>query len=156
METTLNYRYAAFAIPATLCVYVAFALLTGWEDYGLTARAENWQRWQVGRIGTVTAWLLIASVLLRYRRHVANWRSFLYSAIATSLAAIVIAPTLVSQSANYAVIAGSVACYAIVSGFLCITVKKPWTAGALGVILFPAQLFVDATTHVLLGIFRFH
>jgi hypothetical protein len=67
-----------------------------------------------------------------------------------------VAPTLVSQSANYAIIAGSIACYALVSGFLCITVRKPWIAGGLGVILFPAQLFVDATTHVFLGVFRIH
>jgi hypothetical protein len=95
-------------------------------------------------------------MLLRYRRHAVNWRSFLYSAIVTSLAAIIVAPTVVSQGANYAIISGSIACYALVSGFLCITIKRPWVAGVLGVILFPAQLLVDATAHVLLGIFRFH
>jgi hypothetical protein len=42
---------------ATWCAYLAFALLTGWEDYGLTTRGEDWQRWVVGRIGTVTGWL---------------------------------------------------------------------------------------------------
>lgn len=156
MTPTFDHRYAAAAILATWCAYVAFALLTGWEDYGLTARAENWQRWTVGRIGTVTAWLVIASVLLRYRRHAVNWRSFVYSAIATSLAAIMVAPTLVSQNANYAILVGSIACYALVSGFLCSTIKKPWIAGVLGMVLFPAQLFVDATTYVLLGVFRIH
>lgn len=156
METVLDYRHAAVAILATWCAYLAFALLTGWEDYGLTARAEHLQRWEVGRISTVTGWLLIAAMLLRYRRDAVNGRSFLYSAVATSLAAIMTAPTLVSQSANYAIIAGSIACYALVSGFLCITVRKPWIAGGFGAILFPAQLFVDATTHVLLGVFRIH
>lgn len=156
MATTPYHRYAAIAMLATWCAYLTFALLTGWENYGLTARAENWQRWEVGRISTVTGWLLIASVLLRYRLHAVNWQSFLYSAVTTIVSAILVAPTLVSQGANYAVVVGSIAFYALVSGFVCITIKKLWLAVALGAVLFPVQLFVDATTHLLLGVFRIH
>ncbi len=156
METDLRHRRAALGILATWCAYVAFALLTDWEDYGLTARAEHRQTWIVGRVATVSAWLFLATILLLYRKHSIDWRSFSYAAIATSLSAIVVAPALVSQNANHAVIAGSVVFYALVSGFLCIRLKNPRIAGVLGVILLPAQLFVDASTHVLAGVFRIH
>ncbi len=156
MQITANHRYAAFGILATWCAYLAFALLTGWDDYGLSAEPAHSQRWIIHRMATVSAWLLIAAMLLRYRKHALNWRSSLYGAVATSMTAIMVAPTLVPQNANYAVIAGTIASYALVSGFLCITLKKPWIAAVLGVILFPLQLAADGVAHLLSGVFRIH
>lgn len=66
-----------------------------------------------------------------------------------------VSPSLVTKSANDTVIAGTIVFYALVSGFLCATVIKPKIAAVLGFFLFAAQFFVDATAHILSGVFRF-
>jgi hypothetical protein len=97
----------------------------------------------------------VAALLLQYRKHPVNWRSFSYSFLVTGVIAIVISPSLVSRSANDAAIAGTIVFYALVSGFLCVTVRKPTIAAVLGLLLFIAQFFVDATAHIFSGVFRF-
>jgi len=104
----------------------------------------------------VSIWLFVAALLLRYRKYPVNWRSFSYSFVATGIIAIVLSSSLVTKSANDTVIAGTIFFYALVSGFLCVTVSKPTVAAVLGLLLFTAQFFVNATAHVLSGVFRFH
>jgi hypothetical protein len=155
MEIIHNQRNVGLGILLTWCVYIAFALLTDWNDYGLAAKPEGHLRWTIIRLSTVSIWLFAAALLLRYRKHPVNWRSFSYSFLVTAVIAIVISPSLVSRSANDAAIAGTIVFYALVSGFLCVTVRKPTIAAILGLLLFTAQFFVDATAHILSGVFRF-
>jgi len=155
MEIIHNQRNVGLGILLTWCVYIAFVLLTDWNDYGLAAKPEGHLRWTIIRLSTVSIWLFVAGLLLRYRKHPVNWRSFSYSFLVTGVIAIVISPSLVSRSANDAVIAGTIVFYALVSGFLCVTVRKPTIAAVLGLLLFIAQFFVDATAHIFSGVFRF-
>jgi hypothetical protein len=155
MEIMHNQRNVGLGILLTWCVYIAFALLTDWNDYGLAAKPEDHLRWTIIRLSTFSIWLFVAAFLLRYRKHPVNWRSFLYSFLVTGVIAIVISPSLVSRSANDAAIAGTIVFYALVSGFLCVTVRKPKIAAVLGMLLFAAQFFVDATAHIFSGVFRF-
>lgn len=53
------------------------------------------------------------------------------------------------------IIAAAIVFYALVSGLLCLTVKKPAIAVVLGLLLFVAQFFVDATAHIFSGVWRF-
>jgi hypothetical protein len=103
----------------------------------------------------VSIWLFLAALLLRYRKHPVNWRSFSYSSIATIIIAKVVSSSLVSGSANDVIIAGAIVFYALVSGLLYLTVKKPAIAVVLGLLLFVAQFFVDATAHIFSGVWRF-
>jgi hypothetical protein len=156
MEIIHSQRNAGLGILLTWFVYIAFALLTDCKDYQLIARPESYLRWTITRLSTVSIWLFVAALLLRYRKHPVNWRSFSYSFVATGVIAIVISPSLVSRSANDAAIAGTIIFFALVSGFLCVTVRKPKIAAVLGLFLFAAQFFVDATAHIFSGVFRFH
>ncbi len=156
MEIIHSKRNAGLGILLTWCVYIAFALLTDWKDYGLIAKPEGYQRWTIARLSTVSIWLFVAALLLRYRKHPVNWRSFSYSFVATGIIAIVVSSSLVAGSVNYTPIAITIVFYALVSGFLCVTVRKPTVAAVLGLFLFAAQFFVNATAHILSGVFRFH
>jgi hypothetical protein len=156
MEIINRKRNAGRGILLTWCVYIAFVLLTDWNDYGLIAKSEGYLRWTIIRLATLSVWLFVAALLLRYRKHPVNWRSFLYSCIATGIFAIVISSSLVTKSANDVVIAGTIVFYAVVSGFLCVNVRKPKIAAALGLLLFATQFLVDAIAHIFSGVFRFH
>jgi len=155
MEIRNSQRNAGLEILATWCGYIAFALLTDWDDYGLTAKPEHHLRWTIIRLSTVTIWLFLAALLIRYRKHPVNWRSFIYSFIATIIIAKVFSSSLVSGSANDVIIAGAIVFYALVSGFLCVTVKKPRIAAVLGLLFFVIQFLVDATAHIFSGVWRF-
>jgi hypothetical protein len=156
MEIIHSKRNAGLGILLTWCVYIAFALLTNWKHYGLIAQPEGHLRWTIARLSTVSLWLFVAALLLRYRKHPVNWRSFSYAFVATGIVAIVFSSSLVTKSANEMVIAGTIAFYALISGFLCVTNRKPTIAAVLGLFLFAAQFFVNATAHILSGVFRFH
>ena len=156
MEITHSQRNAGLGILLTWCVYITFALLTDWKDFGLIAKPEGYLKWTIIRLSTVSIWLLVATLLLRYRKHPVNWRSFSYSFVATGIIAIVLSDYLVSGSFNYTAIAGTIVFYALVSGFLCATVRKPTIAAVLGLFVFAAQFFVDAIAHIFSGVFRFH
>ena len=156
MEIIHSKRNAGLGILLTWWVYIAFALLTDWKDYGLIAQPEGHLRWTIARLSTVSLWLFVAALLLQYRKHPVNWRSFSYAFVATGIIAIVFSSSLVTKSADNMVIAGTFAFYALVSGFLCVTVRKPTIAAVLGLFLFAAQFFVNATAHILSGVFRFH
>ena len=155
MEIIHRKRNAGLGILLTCCVYLAFVLLTDFKDYELIPRPGSYLRWTITRLSTVSIWLCVAALLLRYRKHPVNWRSFSYSFLATGVIAVVISPSLVSTSANQAAIAGTIIFYALVSGCLCVTVRKPKIAAIFGLCLFAAQFFVDATAHIFSGVFRF-
>ncbi|MEJ2725021.1 MAG: hypothetical protein P8175_10335 [Deltaproteobacteria bacterium] len=155
MEIRNSQRNARLGILLTWCGYIAFALLTDWNDYGLAAKPEYHLRWTIIRLSTFSIWLFLASLLLQYRKHPVNWRSFLYSSIATIIIAKVFSSSLVSGTANDLIIAGAIVFYALVSGFLCVTVKKPTIAAVLGLLLFLTQFIVDATAHIFSGVWRF-
>jgi hypothetical protein len=156
MEIIRSQRNAELGILLTWCAYIAFAVLTDLKDYELVARPERHLRWTIIRLSTVTFWLFVASLFIRYRKHPVNWLSFIYSFIATSVIAIVISPSLVSKSINGAIVIGTIAFYALVSGFLCVTLRKPIIAALLGLICFAAQFLIDATAHIFSGVFRFN
>ena len=155
MEILNSQRNAGLGIMLTWCGYIGFALLSDWNDYGLAAKSEYHLRWTIIRLSTFSIWLLLASLLLRYRKHPVNWRSFSYSSIATIIIAKVFSSSLVSGSANDVIIAGAIVFYALVSGFLCVTIRKPKIAAVLGLLLFVTQFFVDATAHIFSGVWRF-
>ena len=154
MKIIHNKRNVGLGILLTWCVYIAFALLTDWDDYGMAAKPEHHLRYTIIRLSTFSIWLFVVALLLRYRKHPVNWRSFSYSFLVTGVIAIVISPSLVTRRANDAAIAGTIVFYALVSGFLCITVRKPTIAAVLGLLLFAAQFFVDAIAHISSGVFR--
>ena len=66
------------------------------------------------------------------------------------------ASSLVPAAANHMLVAGTVGMYALAAGFVCITGARPLHALAIGALLFPAQLLLDATGHFLSGQFRLH
>ena len=105
-------RNAGLRILLTWCGYIPFALLTDWNDYGLAAKPEHHLRWTIIRLSTFSIWFFLASLLLRYRKHAVNWRSFSYSFIATIIIAKVFSASLVSGSANDVIIAGAIVLYA--------------------------------------------
>ena len=156
MEIINGKRNVGLGILLTWCVYITFVLLTDWQDYGLVAESEGYLRWTIIRLSTVSVWLFVAALLLKYRKHPINWRSFLYAFIATGITAIVTSSSLVTKSANDLVIAGTIVFYAVVSGFLCVTVSKPTIAAGLGLLLFAGQFLFDAIAHIFSGVFRFH
>ena len=154
MKIIHSKRNVCLGILLTWCVYVAFALLTDWTDYGLEAKPQHHLRWTIIRLSTFSIWLFVAALLLRYRKNRVNWRSFLFSFIVTGIIAILISPSLVTRYANEAAIAGTIVFYALVSGLLCITVRKPTIAAPLSLLLFAAQFFLDAIAHISSGVFR--
>ena len=156
MDGLHSKRNAGLGILLTWCVYIAFALLTDWSDYGLVAQPEGYLRWTITRLSTMSTWLFVTALLLRYRKHPVNWRSFSYSFVATGIIAMVLSPSLVPGSVDYTAIGETIVFYALVSGFLCLTVRRPAVAAVLGLLFFTAQLFVDATAHIFSGVFRFH
>jgi len=156
MERINSKRDAGLGILLTWCVYIVFALFTGWKDYGLIAKPEGYLRWTLARLSTVSIWLLLAGLLLWYREHPVNWRSFIYSSVATGIIAFILSGSLVSKSVNHAVIAGTILFYAVVSGFLCVTIRNSKIAVFLGLLLFAAQFVLNAFAHILFGVFRFH
>ena len=154
MKIIHSKSHVGLGILLTWCVYVAFALLTDWTDYGLEAKPQHHLRWTIIRLSTFSLWIFVAALLLRYRKHPLNWRSFLFSFIVTGIIAILISPSLVTRYANEVVIAGTIVFYALVSGSLCITVRKPAIAALLGLLLFAAQFFLNAIAHISSGVFR--
>lgn len=156
MEIVHSQRNAGLGILLTWCMFITFVLLTDWKDYGLTAKPDCYLRWAIVRLSTVSIWLFVAALLLWYRKHLVNWRSFSYSFVVTGLIAIVVSDSLVSGSVSYTAIAGTIVFYALVSGFLCATVRKPKIAAVLGLFFFATQFFVDAIAHIFSGVFRFH
>ncbi|MFC1580278.1 hypothetical protein ACFL4N_05135 [Thermodesulfobacteriota bacterium] len=155
-DSNTSKRNAGLGILLTWFLYLMFALLTDWNDYGLGEQAEGYSRWIFVRLSTMTVWLFVAALLLRYRKHPVNWRSFSYSFVATGIIAMAISSSLVSASASYAAIAGAIVFYALVSGFLCVTIRKPAMATVLGLLTFAVQFFGDATAHIFSGAFRVH
>ena len=156
MKISHGRRNAGLGILLTWCVYIAFVLFTDWADYGLVAEPDGHLKWTITRLATLSVWLIVATLLLRYRKQPVNWQSFLFACIAAGIVAIGISSSLVAESANDLVIAGTIAFYAAVSGFLCVTISKPTIAAGLGFLLFAIQLLVDAIAHVFSGVFRFH
>ena len=73
-------------------------------------------RWTIVRLSTFSIWPILAALLIRYRKHPVNWRSFSYSSIATIIIAKVVSSSLVSGSANVVIIAGAIVFYALVPG----------------------------------------
>ena len=109
-------------------------------------------------ISVMTAWLLIATLLLFLRRkaHPVNWRSFSFASAATVIAFLVLSTYLVVPGANLLAVAGSVGFYGLVSGFLCVTVGKPKVAAVVGPLLLCLQLLAGLSLLVTSGVLRFH
>jgi len=138
------------------CTYIAFDFSTRPSSFGLTLDPNGHTTWLFTRLLTFSFWLGLAAVLLGVRRSPVAWRSSAYAFLATSVLAVVIAPSFVPASASHASVAVSIGMYASVSGLVCITIAHPLWAVGLGALLLPAQLVLDATAHVLSGQVRLH
>jgi hypothetical protein len=138
------------------CAYIAFDLSTRPGSFGLTLDPNGHRTWFLTRLLTFSFWLGLAAVLLGVRRSPVAWRSSAYAFLATSVLAVAIAPSFVPATASHASIAISISMYASVSALVCITIARPLWAVGLGALLFPTQLVLDATAHVLSGQFRLH
>jgi len=149
-------RLATRAIALAWLGYVAFAFATRWTDYGLVAPRDGLLAWTLLRIATVSAWLLLALWLVRRSARPARWRGFAVAFTGAGVAALAVAPSLVSALADRAAVAGTLAFYALVSGFLGVRVRKPALAAGLGALLFVAQLGVDGAVQVFSGQYRLH
>lgn len=143
------------AMVLVLCFYLAFVVVTRPSSYGLTLQPDGRTMWVVIRLLTFSFWLTLAALLLGVRSQIA-WRSFAYAFLATCALAVAIAPSIVSSSASYASVAGTIGLYAAASGFVCITATRPLHAAVLGALLFLLQLLLDAAGHFLSGQFRLH
>jgi len=149
-------RLATRAIALAWAAYVAFAFATRWTDYGLVAPRDGFLAWTMLRIATVSAWLLVALWLVRRSERPVRWRGFFVSFTGAGVAALAVAPSLVPAVADRAAIAGTLAFYALVSGFLGLRVRKPALAAGLGALIFVAQLGVDGAAQVFSGQYRLH
>ena len=136
--------------------YIAFVFLTDWQDYGLTPQPEDTLRWSIIRIATVTIWLIVAALILRFHKQPANWQSFFYAFAVTGIIAILVAPRLISSNVNYLAIAGTLLIYALVSGALCVTIRKPIIGAVASPFLFALQVCMDLLAHLASGVFRLH
>ena len=158
MENSGSQRYALLGILLTWCVYIAFALLTDWENFGLEPHwPVSYLRFIIARLSATGFWLILAAllILLRHRKQPVNWRSFSYAFVATGVASVLLLLVVAGQTADFAAIAGSVLFYALVSGFLCVTVRNPRIAAALGLTLFVLQFVGDMFVQLFTGVFRF-
>ena len=157
LEPERSHRYAVLGILGTWCAYVAFALATNWRHFGLTPTwpVDEW-KYTLSRISVMTAWLLVATLLLflRRRAHPANWRSFSYASVGTVITFLVLSTYLVVPGADLLAIAGSVGFYGLVSGFSCITVGKPKVAAIVGPVLLCLQLLAELSSLVTSGVLR--
>jgi hypothetical protein len=138
------------------CFYVAFVIFTDPSSYGLTLQPDGHTTWAVIRLLTFGLWLALAALLLNARRSPIAWRSFSYAFVGSCALAIAIAPSLVPSAASYVSVVGTIAMYAFVAGFVCITATRPLLAFVLGALFFPIQLLLDAAGHLLSGQFRLH
>ena len=157
LEPERSHRYALLGILGTWCAYVAFALATNWRHFGLTPTwpVDGW-KYTLPRISVMTAWLLVATLILfiRRRAHPVNWRSFSYASAATVITFLVFSTYLVVPGANRLAVAGSVGFYGLVSGFSCVTVGKPKVATVVGPLLLCLQLLADLSVLVTSGVLR--
>ena len=157
MENSGSQRNALLGILLTWCAYIVFALLTDWEDFGLEPHWHvSYLRYTIARLSATSFWLVFAAFLLRFRRRKqpANWRSFSYAFAATGISSLLLLRGIADPAANFAAIAGSVLFYALVSGFLCVTVSNPRIAAALGLTLFVLQIIGDMFVLLFTGVFR--
>ena len=158
MENRGSQRNAVLGILLTWCAYIAFALVTDWEDFGLEPHwPVSYLRYTIARLSATGFWLILAALLiiLRHRKQPVNWRSYSYAFASTGIASLLLSFVIVGQAAEFAAIAGSVFFYALVSGFLCITVRSPRAAGVLGPALFVLQSVGDIFVQLFTGVFRF-
>jgi hypothetical protein len=129
---------------------------TEFADYGLTAHEDRVDTWNLVRISTVSSWLVFSLFIWLARKRVEVWRSFAYSAAMTTFLAMLAAENLAGEGSNYFIVFAAICFYALLSGFLCITLKKSWIAALLGLLLFPLQLALDALVHLYAGNFSIH
>jgi hypothetical protein len=159
MKSQWNHVFVALGVLATWCAYIAFALTTSWEHFGLT---PTWpvheSKYTITRIGVMTGWLLVAMLLLllRYRAHPVNWRGFSSAFAATAITYLLFSSYLVVSGASHLAIAGSVAFYGLVSGFFCATLDKPRAAAMMGPVLLAFQLLADVVVLMVSGVLRIH
>jgi len=158
MEQGGGQRTAILGILLTWCAYIVFALLTDWEDFGLEPHWRvSYLRYTIARLSATSLWLIFAAflILIRYRKHPVNWRSFSYAFAATGIVSLLLLLGITDPAANFAAIAGSVCFYALVSGFLCVTVSYPRIATALGLTFFVPHFIGDMFVQLFTGVFRF-
>ena len=155
MQSLPDRRSVWLAMAFLFCLYFAFVVLTPASSYGLTLEPDGHSTWATIRVLTFSLWLVLAAWLVGARRSLITWRSFAYAFLGSSTLALAIASSVGSAASDMSV-AGTIVMYALVSGFLCITVIRPPLALILGTLLFLAQLLLDVTGHFLSGQFRLH
>jgi hypothetical protein len=159
MESRRKHVFATLGALATWCAYIAFALVTSWQHFGLTPTwPANESKYTIARIGVMTGWLLVAALLLflRHRAHPVNWRSFSYAFAGTAITYLLFSSYLVVSGANHLAIAGSLVFYGLVSGFFFLTIDKPSVAAVMGAGLLALQLLIDLLLAMASGVLRIH
>jgi len=158
MEKVGSQRNALLGILLTWCAYIAFAFLTDWEDFGFEPHwPVSYLRYTIARLSATSFWLIFAAllILLRHRKQPVNWRGFSYAFAATGIVSLLLLVGITDPAASFTAIAGSALFYALISGFLCITVRNPRTAAALGLTFVVLQFLGDMFLQLFTGVFRF-
>jgi hypothetical protein len=155
-ENQLPRRTVARYIFLTWVAYLVFVLVSDWNAFGLTPQPEHTLKWSAVRVATFTFWLLCSACIMWFRRPPADWNSFFGGALTTGLIAVVALPSLAPEDSSYIAAGLSICFYSMVSGFLCLSVRKTSHAAIYGMLLFPAQVVVDGAAHLASGLFRLH
>ena len=152
----IDYRKAIQMLLLIAGAYIVFVLITTWSDFGLTDKPDASLKWMTVRIATVSGWLLLAAILLRIRQHSLHWDGAVTAFAVTVLATFMIASSIVPEGANFVVVAASFFFFAAISGLYGLTAGNRILASVIGVVIFVAQLAVDALAHVFSGLFKLH
>ncbi len=152
----IDYRKAIQMLLLVAGAYIVFVLITTWSDFGLTEKRDADLKWMTVRIATVSGWLLLAAILLRFRQHSLHWHGALTAFAATVVGTFMIASTFVPEGINIVVVAASFFFYAAISGLYGLMIGHRILAFITGLVIFAAQLAVDGLAHVFSGLFRLH
>ena len=134
--------------------YLAFANVTGFEDFGLLA--SNEERWMLWRWLVVTAWLFVAAVIYMARGQIAYLYNMLISmGLGFALALFLLLMSFITEETRFAVM-GSALTYAFIAGMLCMTFKNLLAAIIGAVLFFALQILVDAVVLGMAANVRIH
>lgn len=153
MHETLSKRTVVGTLIITFIGYVLFATFTDQSSFGLQSHHE--ETWAIWRYLVVGAWLLLAYLLFIGRNEIAYRKSFRYALIFSGIASLLLAIKWIDVSSGIAILGTAITC-TMISGLLCMTLKRFDIAGVLSIVLVIVQLIVDVVVLGIAGDFRIH